>query len=168
MTLTAAAASAASPTASLSQRFTAAFAPDPARVPDLRRLTSEHLCRWKVFGAVAEDIVLAVSELVTNAVQHGHGEGTLTVRYDAGALHIEVADHNRAPATVRMAREDDVSGRGLLLVDALAEKWGVSNEGTTTWCRFVIRTTTPPLSVALPAKPVLAAVRRSGRDPAWD
>ncbi|MFI7104159.1 ATP-binding protein [Streptomyces sp. NPDC050161] len=117
--------------------FAVSFAPDPARVVLVRRTTAARLRMWGVPCALAEDIVVAVSELATNAVQHGFGDVVLKVeRVGAGLLRIAVSDGNPAPAELRLAAEGDVSGRGLFLVAAFAENWGVSDGGKTTWCIF--------------------------------
>jgi anti-sigma regulatory factor (Ser/Thr protein kinase) len=76
--------------------------------------------------------VLLVSELVTNAVTHGDGgagataEVTMLVRHCGGQLRVEVHDRSPdMPAPVwPQAPEDSETGRGLLLVDALAGEWG--------------------------------------------
>lgn len=87
---------------------------------------------------------LVVSELVTNAVQHsrsGRPGGTVTVvlREAGPAVRIAVADQG-APDSIPVLKNDccGTSGRGLLLVDALAESWGYTRgrRGTTVWCHL--------------------------------
>ncbi|WP_307865236.1 ATP-binding protein [Streptomyces montanisoli] len=117
--------------------FDAAFAAEEAHVSRARRLTGAHLRQWHVSDQLAEDIVLAVSELVTNAVSYGCGQVSLKVWCTTDELIVEVADGNPAMlAELRCPAEDDVSGRGLFLVAALATRWGVSDGGATTWCLF--------------------------------
>ncbi|MBT2405586.1 ATP-binding protein [Streptomyces sp. ISL-87] len=116
--------------------FVVAFTPDETRVARMRRITAAHLRYWNVTGELAKEIVVAVSELVTNAVQHALGDITFKVRYSADELRIEVTDGNPAPATMRPAGEDDESGRGLLMVAHFAQDWGASDDGETTWCVF--------------------------------
>ncbi|MGW0708904.1 ATP-binding protein [Streptomyces sp. NPDC002643] len=116
--------------------FAVAFTPDKARVGRMRRITAAHLRMWKVSGASAENIVLAVSELVSNAIEHGHGDIELTVLYSCGEVRVEVTDDNPAPAKLTFADAEDVSGRGLFLVAVLAQDWGVSDDGRSTWCVF--------------------------------
>lgn len=125
------------PQCSTTHRFAVSFASDPTRVRHIRRITSAHLRLWKVTGPTADNVVLSVSELVTNAIQHGgHGDIGLRVRYTAGDLRVDVTDGNPASAVLRSAGDDDVSGRGLLLVSRLAKDWGVDDHGRTTWCAF--------------------------------
>ncbi|MDX2680038.1 ATP-binding protein [Streptomyces sp. NY05-11A] len=115
-----------------------AFASAPACAGHARRITRAFLGLWNVNGELAENIVLAVSELVSNAIEHGTGEVGFRLRYPDGELRIEVTDGNPAPAELRFAGDDDVSGRGLFLVAVLSRKWGVSKDGKTTWCSFRI------------------------------
>ncbi|MFC5804522.1 ATP-binding protein [Streptomyces formicae] len=118
--------------------FEVCFAPDSVWVGRSRRITNAFL-RWrKVTGPLAENVVLCVSELVTNGVTHGEGDVSLRIRCCGKDIRVEVVDSNPAPATMRSADDDDPSGRGLLLVTVLSRKWGVSKDGTTTWCTFRI------------------------------
>ena len=82
---------------------------------------------------------VVVSELVTNAVIHANTAVTvgLTLLPEGGA-RIEVGDASSWPPTPRAATYDAPSGRGLLLVDALAKEWGVipSQEGKTVWAEL--------------------------------
>ncbi|MFD3909988.1 ATP-binding protein [Streptomyces sp. NPDC058603] len=113
-----------------------AFNPDPVRVGDMRRITEVFLQRWNVHGPLTENIVLIVSELVTNAIEHGKGDGRLQVRHLDDEVRIEVSDSNPTPARMHRADHEDESGRGLMLTTALARKWGTSDEGRTTWALF--------------------------------
>ncbi|MDX2820603.1 ATP-binding protein [Streptomyces ipomoeae] len=116
--------------------FAVAFTPDKARVGPMRRITAAHLRLWKVPGPTAENIVLAVSELVANAIEHGYGDIGLTIVYACGEVRVEVTDSNPTPAKLTFADDEDVSGRGLFLVAVLAQDWGVSGDGRSTWCVF--------------------------------
>ncbi|WP_406349356.1 ATP-binding protein [Streptomyces sp. NBC_00144] len=122
--------------AQAARTFSVAFVPEQTSVARMRRVTRAFMRHWNVAELLAGDVVLAVSELVTNAVQHGHGGIGLRVECTADELRVDVTDENHAPAVLRAAGDDDVSGRGLLLVAMLAKEWGVDNDGTTTWCVF--------------------------------
>ena len=79
----------------------------------------------------AGDLALVVSELVTNAVAHGQGAISLAVRVEGDRVLGEVVDEGGGfEREVRERGPDDVSGRGLHIVDALSSRWGV-HEGTT-------------------------------------
>jgi anti-sigma regulatory factor (Ser/Thr protein kinase) len=105
-----------------------------------RRATREALATWGVMH-LEETAVLLVSELVTNAVLHAKTPAAiLRLRLETaeGFLRIEVEDadpswpHPRTPAGL------DGSGFGLVLVDALADKWGVRDTppGKTVWAEL--------------------------------
>jgi len=77
------------------------------------------------------DLSLLVTELVTNAVVHGHGSITLKIRVDDGNVHGEVVDEGGGfEHEVRERGADEIGGRGLAIVDALSSRWGI-HEGTT-------------------------------------
>ena len=79
-----------------------------------------------------ETAVLLLSELVTNAIQHARGTETMVVELEAvsGCLRIEIADEDPRWPQPRTPDEFDETGFGLLLVDALASKWGVRETAT--------------------------------------
>jgi anti-sigma regulatory factor (Ser/Thr protein kinase) len=108
----------------------------------MRRVARAHLRLWSIPESVEEKVVLAVSELITNAIEHGVEDDKddraicLRALYACGRLRVEVADGNPSPAVVRFADDDEESGRGLFLVAAFSTDWGVSEDGETTWCEF--------------------------------
>lgn len=86
-----------------------------------------------------DDVVLLTSELVTNALDHGAAPVTLDIYCDEGSLSIEVHDAgNRQPEVDGLACPTADRGRGLGVVAALADEWGVTRESTgkTVWFRF--------------------------------
>jgi anti-sigma regulatory factor (Ser/Thr protein kinase) len=96
----------------------------------------------------AETVQLVVSELVTNAIVHtksGAPDGTVTVALcpGPGGVLVQVRDDG-GPSEPRISGEaahrgnEAEQGYGLLLVDALAERWGTisSPDGRITWCRI--------------------------------
>ncbi|MGI5352356.1 SpoIIE family protein phosphatase [Streptomyces sp. CA-250714] len=89
-----------------------------------RGFTRAALGRWNVGGDSADDTVLLVSELVTNAVVHAGTSVELECRYAAGVVYAEVAD--RHPARRVAAHGEEGHGLGLRLVGALAKEWGIS------------------------------------------
>ena len=84
-----------------------------------------------------EDAILLVSELVTNALMYGTGSIALACAIDGDIARIEVSDGDptppRAPTTAPDA--DEGTGRGLLIVDRVAARWGVDvgERGKTVW-----------------------------------
>ncbi|QDQ14229.1 ATP-binding protein [Streptomyces spectabilis] len=109
-------------------------------IPAARAFTRAALAAWAV-QIRAEDIALCVSELTTNALVHGAPPGRgfkLRLLRDSGTVRIEV--HDSGDGRPRLVGEGvaDESGRGLLLVAALADKWGVAerNPGKVVWAEF--------------------------------
>ncbi|MFF4805593.1 PAS domain S-box protein [Streptomyces sp. NPDC001351] len=106
----------------------------PESVPAGRDFLSKALSTWDCPGA-ADDALLLLSEILTNAVQHAQGPiGVHACRTDTD-LTVEISDRSPHLPQPRLAAEDEESGRGLLLVRSLADDWGVrpTDEGKTTW-----------------------------------
>ncbi|MFF6779184.1 ATP-binding protein [Streptomyces sp. NPDC012637] len=129
--------------------FTQLFSATPRGARLARLLTVHQLTAWgwPPACATAEAAALVVAELAANAVTHGRVSGrgfrlTLTVTdadADAGTLRIEVTDprgERALPPGSPTATPLAESGRGLLLVDALATRWGTAPyppSGKTVW-----------------------------------
>lgn len=116
-----------------------------------RQILNEVLAEWGL-GHLKDAADVITSELVTNALLHGQdpqrpGEPARLAFYtdreadDGGLLFVEVEDPGRFPPTPRDAAEGDIDGRGLLIVEALAEDWGTEpNEpGKRVWASLAIR-----------------------------
>lgn len=106
---------------------------DPAAVTEARAFVARRLAAWGLSRAVPT-AQLVVSELVTNAVRFT--EGPVRVRLIHGrTLICEVTDGSSMPPQPRLARPYDEDGRGLLVVDTVAERWGTRQtpEGKTVW-----------------------------------
>ncbi|MET7489570.1 ATP-binding protein [Streptomyces sp. NPDC005538] len=88
------------------------------------------------------DVLLCVSELATNALVHGVPAGRqfrVVLRYDGRMVRVEVHDSGGGIPQVDAHPEDtDEGGRGLLLVAALSDKWGVGERelGKVVWAEF--------------------------------
>ncbi|MHC3456069.1 ATP-binding protein [Streptomyces prasinus] len=117
--------------ASTPAQLTEADAAWPAR---LRRIVRAALNHWGR-PDLAETAELLTTELATNAFRHGSGSDVdFRIYLEDDRLLIEVKDGSPLRPVPRCAGPDDENGRGLLLVAALAKSWGVSDDGTTTWC----------------------------------
>ncbi|UXY22047.1 ATP-binding protein [Streptomyces cynarae] len=109
----------------------------PESAATARRLAQVVILRqWGLGPRMTEDAVLLVSELVGNAVRHtGARVFGLRMRRRRGWIRIEVRDPSRGLPCLMPVQELDLSGRGLFLVDKLADRWGVDllPRGKTTW-----------------------------------
>ena len=113
---------------------------------DLDRVSNSHvrgLVRGLLAGRtglVVEDATLVADELVSNA--HCHGAAPrhcrLTLLERGGLLRIEVDD--ASPVAPRMRTPEDSGGRGLLLVDRLASRWGLERrvDRKTVWAELAL------------------------------
>jgi anti-sigma regulatory factor (Ser/Thr protein kinase) len=101
------------------------FARASDQVGRARSFVRETLGAWGLSSRV-DDAVLMVSELFTNAVLHGEGDVDVSLVLEDGNLRIEVADDGAGtvPTRARSPRPESVTGRGLAIVDALADSWG--------------------------------------------
>lgn len=91
----------------------------------------------------SDEIELVADELIVNALMHTDGPAIVTLRVLTGPerrLRVEVEDRSSALPRRREAGDSGVSGRGLLLVDRLADGWGVEPRGggKCVWCEFVM------------------------------
>lgn len=118
--------------------------PDPAEVARARTWARSRLAGSGIQSdePVAETLILLVSELVTNAVVHTGRPAVLrlTVRGSAvgATLRLEVADRSGSAPVPRCPDSDATGGRGLALVDGLADRWGWHHEGVgkRIWCEL--------------------------------
>jgi anti-sigma regulatory factor (Ser/Thr protein kinase) len=98
---------------------------EPSAVAGARRTASGVLRGWGL-EAMADETVLMLDELVTNAVQHSDGPIELRLRVDdeTGMLFGEVRDASAVLPTRREAAPSDEDGRGLALITLLAASYG--------------------------------------------
>ncbi|CAL9532181.1 ATP-binding protein [Streptomyces sp. Tu 3180] len=119
--------------------------PDPAEVGRARRWARSRLAGAGIEAdePLAETLILLVSELVTNAVVHTGCPAVLRLSLpgaEAGeaTVRLEVADRSDRAPVPRCAGDEATGGRGLALVDGLADRWGWSSEGAgkRIWCEL--------------------------------
>jgi anti-sigma regulatory factor (Ser/Thr protein kinase) len=98
---------------------------------------------WKLdgFGEVTE---LLTDELVANVVRHVGSPMTLRATSEGATLRIEVDDPSTEAPVLHHPDAGDGSGRGILLVDALATQWGaeIHDDGKTVWFEIDVSTAT--------------------------
>ncbi|MFJ5228509.1 SpoIIE family protein phosphatase [Kitasatospora sp. NPDC088391] len=106
----------------------------PQSAAEARAFVAKVLHDWDAAGLL-DDTALLVSEIVTNAIRHGAGPVRLGLRLLATELAVEITDRSPRLPRPRSAEPDDESGRGLALVEILAQRWGVrpTESGKTTW-----------------------------------
>lgn len=114
---------------------------DRRSVGQAREFTREALTDWSVTDR-SDDVLLCVSELATNALLHGVPPGRgfqLRLALD-GVLRVEVHDSGSGEVRAPDISPESERGRGLLLLAAVADKWGVGdrNPGKVVWCEFSV------------------------------
>ncbi|MET8559203.1 ATP-binding protein [Streptomyces flaveolus] len=113
-------------------------------VPTARHYVRKALADWGITDELAERALLSANELVTNAVTHclvSSARVRVTLVLSGGELVLEVSDpdRDRLPR-LRDPGPDEEGGRGLALVEALADAWG-HRQGPytkTVWARFTL------------------------------
>ncbi|MFI0814944.1 ATP-binding protein [Streptomyces sp. NPDC021098] len=127
------------------QELAAQFPSTPRGVRLARRGAVRHVAEWGYPPAsdTSCTVALLVAELASNAVRHGRVPGRdfrlrLTLQTPAQTIRIEVSDsrEERLPLRLPTTSPDDEAGRGLLLVDLLATRWGTTPRvpvGKTVW-----------------------------------
>ncbi|MCC9740991.1 ATP-binding protein [Streptomyces sp. MNU89] len=112
--------------------YTQTFPCEPTTAEIGRELVRDLLSVWHLDG-LADRAALIVTELIANASRHTPcPEVRLTVgRPDATRLRIGIVDREASRLPIlSQAADDDESGRGLLLVDAVADRWGYDLNGS--------------------------------------
>jgi anti-sigma regulatory factor (Ser/Thr protein kinase) len=102
-----------------------------------RAFVRSRLSAWEMRGCI-DDAVLVVSELVTNAVLHARSAVRLRLVNDGPAVRVEVYDENTRLPVPGASGPDATSGRGIAVVSAVAESWGMELEGDgkVVWAEF--------------------------------
>jgi anti-sigma regulatory factor (Ser/Thr protein kinase) len=115
------------------------LAPELTSVRTARRFVGTICAEARWSGPRTDDALLLTSELVTNAVLHGRSQVTLEVDVDAGRLHVSVVDENSRRPWPVPEDPNALDGRGLALVDAVADSWGVEDRpmGKAVWFDLV-------------------------------
>lgn len=111
------------------------YLPADAQAPAIaRRQVSDHAVELP--GAVVDDAMLLVSELVTNAVRHGEPHIVLRLRPHPPGIGVSVQDGGQElPELPDEPDESRPGGRGLRIVDTLATEWGIepASPGKVVW-----------------------------------
>jgi anti-sigma regulatory factor (Ser/Thr protein kinase) len=102
--------------------------PHPTSVGAARRFVRDVLMSRQVADPVVETVELLTSEVVTNAIVHGRSGPLLAVQVKEGSVRVAVGDVSPEVPVRRLGRLDDLSGRGVVIIDELASAWGVEHE----------------------------------------
>lgn len=118
------------------------LAPSPSSPGVARRFARGQLARWGIDSDTTDTAVLCLSELVTNVVLHTASRCHIELCRRRERLVVTVRDGGGGVAGEATDAADDslrVHGRGLQLIEALADDWGADSgkDGMTVWCSFV-------------------------------
>jgi anti-sigma regulatory factor (Ser/Thr protein kinase) len=93
---------------------------------------------WQVDRELTEAVLLAANELVANAIVHARSAPVLSLERDGTDLLLRVEDTSPDPPVRRPATMDASGGRGLIMIEALADRWGFDahSSGKVVWVRF--------------------------------
>lgn len=102
----------------------------PSRIGQVRRIISAQLRYWQL-DPLIDHAELGVTELLTNVHRHAQPDKSCTVEIELllERLTVSVHDHDPRLPTVRDADASSTSGRGLALIAAVSESWGVRPSG---------------------------------------
>ncbi len=108
----------------------------PDSVRSARHFAREVLAESGVPEQRRELAELLVSELASNAVKHTATNFTLAIEVKDSTIRIEVTDTGSGQPTLKHPEPDQPNGRGLLIVDNMADDWGTTVDGSTktVWC----------------------------------
>ena len=112
----------------------------PTAPRQARQFLRQELVAWGIDEEVVETAQLCLSEVVTNAVNHAHTVADVRLSLLDQVLTVLVRDRGGegavvSPEPARDEAELAVYGRGLMLVEALTDRWGSERDagGTTVW-----------------------------------
>lgn len=109
-------------------------------IATVRRFVREHLEHHDL-PMLTEDVTLAASELATNALRHAGTPFTVTISGFADAVVLAVRDGSAVMPIRVDAREDDIAGRGMAIVEVVSRDWGVlvdPDVGKSVWAAFEV------------------------------
>jgi anti-sigma regulatory factor (Ser/Thr protein kinase) len=116
-----------------SRRSERDFEAEPQSAPSARRFVLSKV------GDQDEELTMhlstMVSELATNAILHAGTAFKVIVLQDGARIRVSVHDMSPAPPVMKSFGQDQPTGRGLVIVDSMADRWGVESEnnGKTVW-----------------------------------
>jgi anti-sigma regulatory factor (Ser/Thr protein kinase) len=111
--------------------------PHPSSATRARRIARESVSACP--PDIADTVALLVTELVTNAILHARTDLHLDVEIYSDRVRLRVEDRSARAPVVKHYDTDDATGRGLALVEMLANTWGIDYlaGGKVVWCEVV-------------------------------
>lgn len=111
------------------------FSSHPTSAAAARRFVRDVLTSWTVPLDDGDAVLLCTDELVTNAIVHVASDIDVVVLWDDDMVRVEVHDTSSRPPLRRLPPPDADQGRGLQLVEAMCERWGVAStdRGKAVW-----------------------------------
>jgi len=111
----------------------------PGYLAELRRWARHWLKQNSRVPADPDTVMLALTEMVTNSIRHAPGPVEVELSVDTRVLVVGVSDLSTVLPQQSTAPTEAEDGRGLILLEQLANRWGVRarpHGGKTVWCEF--------------------------------
>ena len=114
-----------------------AFRCEPRSSSLARGFVADRLFAWGR-PALVDDALILVAEMATNAMLHARSEFIVSLSFDHATLRLSVRDASSALPALQDPNPDSLSGRGLVLVSAVAERWGTEllADGKVVWAEL--------------------------------
>lgn len=124
------------------------FKNDRHSVTAARHFTTTTLARHP--EETVNSIELLVSELASNCVRHTNSDFEISITVNEREISVAATDWGKGQPIMRSPTPSDLSGRGLLIINALAAEWGVTHHGgggsaKTVWFSLPVETVGEPL-----------------------
>lgn len=112
--------------------------PDPSSLRVGRQFVARTLRGWDVNESHLEPVTLVANELVANAIVHANSAPVLSLAANGSDLMVRVSDDSPNLPAFRSPMPEQTGGRGLMLVNALADRWGYDPRpsGKVVWAKF--------------------------------
>jgi anti-sigma regulatory factor (Ser/Thr protein kinase) len=129
------------------------YPPEDRSATSVRRAALKALAEAGIGGRLSDDVQLVTGELVTNAICHAATDFTVSVEIGSERVRVEVFDGDTRNPAMLASGPDATSGRGLVIVAALAAAWGSESAerdgitGKIVWAELE-RTPDPPTSIS--------------------
>ena len=114
---------------------------EPVSAPRARAFVCRHLIDHGL-AYLVDPVRLVVSELATNSLVQAGSPFTVTLSLTHRTLMLSVRDESLAPTVPAQVPRNDLSGRGLKIVQLISSDWGVASDATgshTVWAAFTLR-----------------------------